>query len=88
MYELHRNEITLEANLLFAVAGIRTLTLNRPDKLNALNLNLYQSIPRALNDASETSSITVITGWLHFATELGIARGQHQHLAIRQTQEL
>jgi peroxisomal 3,2-trans-enoyl-CoA isomerase len=42
--------------------GIRTLTLNRPDKLNALNLNLYQAIPRALSDTSDPSSITVVTG--------------------------
>ncbi len=52
--------------------GIRTLALNRPDKLNALNLNLYESIPKALNDLDDPSTITVITGTSKlFVTESG-----------------
>lgn len=42
--------------------GIRTLTLNRPEKLNSLNLELYTAIPKALADETEKSAITVITG--------------------------
>jgi len=46
--------------------GIRTLTINRPDKLNSINPNLYESIPKALNDESTKSHITVLTGKSQF----------------------
>jgi enoyl-CoA hydratase/carnithine racemase len=45
-------------------AGVRLLTLNRPETRNAFNDDLYHSVRRALEEASADSAITVcvITG--------------------------
>ena len=44
--------------------GVQTLTLNRPQRLNAIDSKLYAAIPKALIDASENPNVkmTVITG--------------------------
>ncbi len=38
--------------------------------MNALNVNLYEAIPRALNDTSDPSTITVITGYRVFTIDI------------------
>jgi len=45
-------------------AGVRTITLNRPDRLNAVNPRLADELPRALDDAATDDSVrlVVITG--------------------------
>lgn len=45
-------------------SGIQVLTLNRPDKKNAITLSMYQLLTQALNKAKEDDGIkvTVITG--------------------------
>ncbi len=45
-------------------AGVRTITLNRPEKLNAVNLVLSEEIPLALNEASRDEEVraVVLTG--------------------------
>ncbi len=40
--------------------GVCTLTLNRPDKLNAINTQLAQELPQAIEDASADDAIRVI----------------------------
>ena len=44
--------------------GVQTLTLNRPQRLNAIDSKLYAAIPKALIDASEDPKVkmTVLTG--------------------------
>ncbi len=44
--------------------GVRTLTLNRPSRLNAINTELANSLPRAIEDASADDAVRalVITG--------------------------
>ena len=44
--------------------GVQTLTLNRPQRLNAIDTKLYAAIPKALIDASEDPKVkmTVLTG--------------------------
>ncbi|MGN0062779.1 MAG: enoyl-CoA hydratase/isomerase family protein [Nocardioides sp.] len=39
---------------------VRTLTLNRPDALNAFNEALYDATARALNEAAEDPSVAVV----------------------------
>ena len=41
-------------------AGVRTITLNRPEKLNSVNLELATDLPRALNEASEDEAVRVV----------------------------
>ncbi len=45
-------------------AGIQTITLNRPDKKNAITLDMYQSLTQALKRAKDDDAIkvSVITG--------------------------
>ena len=45
-------------------SGVRTITLNRPEKLNAVNARLADEFPRAMADASvqDTVRAVVITG--------------------------
>jgi 2-(1,2-epoxy-1,2-dihydrophenyl)acetyl-CoA isomerase len=40
--------------------GVRTITLNRPDKLNAVNQQLAEELPHALNAASADDSVRVV----------------------------
>jgi enoyl-CoA hydratase len=48
-------------NLLIADEdGIRTITINRPDKLNALNRETIDELDRALNDAAGDRNIRVL----------------------------
>lgn len=44
--------------------GVQVITMNRPDRMNALNLDMYKEIQQALNAASENESIkvSVLTG--------------------------
>lgn len=45
-------------------AGVRTITLDRPDRLNAVNTQLGEELPRALADAAadDATRVVVITG--------------------------
>lgn len=45
-------------------AGVRTLTINRPEKLNAVNVALSEELPAAINEASgdDTVRVVVLTG--------------------------
>jgi 2-(1,2-epoxy-1,2-dihydrophenyl)acetyl-CoA isomerase len=40
--------------------GVRTITLNRPEKLNAVNPELATALPRALDEASEDDGVRVV----------------------------
>lgn len=44
--------------------GVRTITLNRPDRLNAVNPRLADELPRAVNDAASDDAVraVVVTG--------------------------
>ena len=44
--------------------GVRTITLNRPEKLNAVNLKLADELPAAIEEASKDDAVraVVITG--------------------------
>jgi 2-(1,2-epoxy-1,2-dihydrophenyl)acetyl-CoA isomerase len=54
------------AHLLVATTGdgVRTITLNRPDRLNAVNAALAEELPRAVADAGREDAVraVVITG--------------------------
>jgi 2-(1,2-epoxy-1,2-dihydrophenyl)acetyl-CoA isomerase len=41
-------------------AGVRTITLNRPEKLNAVNLQLADELPRAVAEASSDDDVRVV----------------------------
>lgn len=41
-------------------SGVRTITLNRPERLNAVNLRLADELPLALNAASDDDSVRVV----------------------------
>lgn len=45
-------------------AGVRTITLNRPDRLNAVNAELAEELPQAMAEArdDDTVRVVVITG--------------------------
>lgn len=49
-----------EGLTLDAEAGIATLTLNRPEKLNALTIPMIQSINKALGDVQKDNSLKVL----------------------------
>lgn len=40
--------------------GVRTITLNRPARLNAIDLELADALPRAVDDASRADDIRVV----------------------------
>lgn len=40
--------------------GVHTITLNRPDKLNAVNMQLAEELPHALNAASADDAVRVV----------------------------
>ncbi len=40
--------------------GVRTITLNRPEKLNAVNVRLSEELPLALEEASKDDSVRVV----------------------------
>ncbi|NOT58651.1 MAG: enoyl-CoA hydratase, partial [Acidobacteria bacterium] len=41
-------------------AGVRTITLNRPEKLNAVNSQLAEELPQAVNEASADDAVRVV----------------------------
>ena len=63
---LATNPVSDSSPLLSATSadGVRTLTLNRPDRLNAVNQALAVALPRAMHDAAsdDTVRVIVITG--------------------------
>ena len=86
-------------NLLIADAeGIRTITINRPDQLNALNRATIDELDRALNEAEADRSVRVviITGsgpkafvagadikeFAHFSVEKGRALSADGHTKL------
>jgi 2-(1,2-epoxy-1,2-dihydrophenyl)acetyl-CoA isomerase len=40
--------------------GVRTITLNRPEKLNAVNLRLAEELPLAVDEASRDDAVRVV----------------------------
>ncbi len=53
--------MTHYADLLFEVAdGVATITLNRPDRLNAISVAMLESLSRALRDADLDRDVRVI----------------------------
>jgi 2-(1,2-epoxy-1,2-dihydrophenyl)acetyl-CoA isomerase len=40
--------------------GVRTITLNRPEKLNAVNIRLSEELPLAIDEASRDEAVRVI----------------------------
>jgi 2-(1,2-epoxy-1,2-dihydrophenyl)acetyl-CoA isomerase len=40
--------------------GVRTITLNRPEKLNAVNMKLAEEVPQALAEASQDDAVRVV----------------------------
>ncbi|MBW8838517.1 MAG: enoyl-CoA hydratase/isomerase family protein [Gemmatimonadetes bacterium] len=47
-----------------SVSGVRTITLNRPERLNAVNTRLADELPMAIDDAvrDDTVRVVVVTG--------------------------
>jgi 2-(1,2-epoxy-1,2-dihydrophenyl)acetyl-CoA isomerase len=43
-----------------SAAGVRTITLNRPEKLNAVDAALASSLPAAIDDAARTDHVRVV----------------------------
>lgn len=43
-----------------SAGGVRTITLNRPERLNAVNRRLADEVPRALDDAARDDSVRVV----------------------------
>src|SRR5439155_7581970 len=43
-----------------SAAGVRTITLNRPDRLNAVNPQLADELPRAVDDAATDDAVRVV----------------------------
>src|SRR5690242_639267 len=41
-------------------AGVQTITLNRPERLNAVNPRLADELPRAIDDAARDDAVRVI----------------------------
>lgn len=60
-------------------AGVRTLTLNRPDKANALNASLVQRVHARLDQIGGETRVLVITGaGKHFCGGFDFAGYDHQ----------
>ncbi|MEO7520210.1 MAG: enoyl-CoA hydratase-related protein, partial [Gemmatimonas sp.] len=67
--------------------GVRTITLNRPDRLNAVNPRLADELPRAVDDAASDDAVraVVVTGagrgfcaGLDLAEPVSIGHGSRQ----------
>ena len=67
--------------------GVRTITLNRPDRLNAVNPRLAEELPRAMNAAASDDAVraVVVTGagrafcaGLDLAEPVAIGQGSRQ----------
>jgi 2-(1,2-epoxy-1,2-dihydrophenyl)acetyl-CoA isomerase len=43
-----------------AASGVRTITLNRPDRLNAVNPRLADELPRAIDEAASDDTVRVV----------------------------
>jgi 2-(1,2-epoxy-1,2-dihydrophenyl)acetyl-CoA isomerase len=43
-----------------SATGVRTITLNRPERLNAVNSQLADELPRAVDDAARDDSVRVV----------------------------
>ena len=43
-----------------SATGVRTITLNRPERLNAVNPRLADELPRAVDDAARDDSVRVV----------------------------
>jgi 2-(1,2-epoxy-1,2-dihydrophenyl)acetyl-CoA isomerase len=43
-----------------SAAGVRTITLDRPERLNAVNSRLAEELPRAIDDGARDDSVRVI----------------------------
>lgn len=62
-FPLHRTPIVTESRPLLvetSPAGVRTLTLNRPDRLNAVNPALAEALPLAMADAAQDDAVRVV----------------------------
>ena len=46
--------------ILSSAAGVRTITLNRPERLNAIDPELADALPRAVDDASRDDDVRVL----------------------------
>jgi enoyl-CoA hydratase len=65
--------------------GVRTITLNRPDKLNALNLDTLVELRTAFDAAAEDASVRVVvlTGAGHEGLGAGPGQNHHAHGRLR-----
>ncbi len=78
-------------NLLIADAdGVRTITINRPDQLNALNRATIDELDRALNEAEADKSVRVliITGSGPKAFVAGADIKEFAHFSVTEGQAL
>jgi enoyl-CoA hydratase len=78
-------------NLLIADAdGIRTITINRPDQLNALNRDTIAELDRALNEADADRSVRalIITGSGPKAFVAGADIKEFAHFAVEEGKAL
>jgi 2-(1,2-epoxy-1,2-dihydrophenyl)acetyl-CoA isomerase len=57
-----RHDLMSYDHLLIATssAGVRTITLNRPERLNAVNPRLADELPRAIDDAAREDAVRVV----------------------------
>lgn len=78
-------------NLLIADAdGVRTITINRPDQLNALNRDTIAELDRALNeaDSDKTVRVLIITGSGPKAFVAGADIKEFAHFAVEEGKAL
>jgi 2-(1,2-epoxy-1,2-dihydrophenyl)acetyl-CoA isomerase len=50
----------MPAILVTSAGGVRTITLNRPERLNAIDPELADALPRAVDDASRADDVRVV----------------------------
>ena len=50
----------MPAILVTSAGGVRTITLNRPERLNAIDPELADALPRAIDDASRADEVRVV----------------------------